>query len=121
MAVALKKHVLVIQYKLGKFDPASKIMPGQDGLKCSVENIHGDVGTGRTQLPVIGCVDYEVFNAGTAIAYLFDGAVKILPGQGWAPQKSSPLPLIDQPTLTFQGDYQQSRNVADLGSPVIQA
>lgn len=115
------KHILVIQYRLGKFDPSSKILPGQDGLKMSVEHVYGDVGTGRAELPVKGCVDYEVFNKGTAVAYLFDGAIEILPGQGWGPSKSSPLPLIDQPNLTFDGDYQRSRNSADLVVPSITA
>lgn len=108
------KHILLIQYRLGKFDAQSKIMAGQDGIKQSVERIYGDVGTGRTELPVKGSINYEVINKGTAVAYLFNGAVEILPGQNWVTTNRSNLPLIDQPTLTFDGDYQQTRNSGDL-------
>ncbi len=114
---ALTKHLVVIQYKPGKFDPSGKVLPGQDGVNASVEHVHGDVGLGQFELPVKGCIDYEVKNEGSAIAYLYDGAIVILPGQSWTPAKSTPLPLINQPKVTFQGDYQMSRNANDLVSP----
>lgn len=114
MAVALTKKVIIIQYKLGKFDEKSPIFAGQPGVQMSVEHIHGDVNTSRVELPVKGCIDYEVINDGSAKVYLFDGAIVILPGQNWTPPKSSPLPLINNPFLTFEGDFQQTRSVADL-------
>ena len=114
MAVALTKKIIIIQYKLGKFDEKSSIFPGQPGVQMSVEHLHGDVNTSRVELPVKGCIDYEVINVGSAKAYLFDGAIVILPGQVWTPPKSSPLPLINNPFLTFEGDYQQTRSALDL-------
>lgn len=115
------KHILLIQYRPGKFDAKSKIMAGKDGLKMSVEHVYGDVGTGRTELPVSGSINYEVINKGTAVAYLFDGAIEILPGQNWVTTNVSGLPLIDQPNITFDGDYQRSRAAGDLVVPSITA
>lgn len=117
MAVALTKHVFIIQYKANNFDEKSAVFPGAPGVLMSVEHIHGDVITSKQELPVKGCVDFSITNKGTAKAYLFDGAVEILPGQTWFPQKSTSLPIINQPVLTFEGDAQLTRSVADVITP----
>lgn len=110
MAVQLKKHVVIIQYKPGNFDGKSVVLPGMPGLIMSVEHVYDN----KTEIPVKGCVDFAITNKGTAKAFLFDGAIEILPGQTWFPQKSSPLPLINQPVITFEGDFQQTRSLLDL-------
>lgn len=113
MAVPLVKYVIIIQYKASIFDQKSAVLPGESGLFMSIESIRDN----KAEIPVKGCVDFAIINKGTAKAFLFDGAIEILPGQTWFPQKSSPLPLINQPVITFEGDFQQSRNSADLLTP----
>lgn len=119
MAAALDKHVVIIQYKPGKFPDNSAINPGENGVIMSVEHIR-DIDK-KTEIPVKGCIDFSITNVGTAKALLFDGAIEILPGQTWFPQKSTHLPLINQPTLTFEGDVQLSRSIADVILPTPEA
>lgn len=118
MAAPLIKHLVVIQYKLGTFPSKSPVFPNEKGLIQSVEHLHGDVANSANyELPIKGCIDYEVVNKGTSIAYLFDGAIEILPGQNYSPAKSSNLPLINNPKVTFEGDFQMTRAIADLVVP----
>lgn len=111
MAIALVYHCVILQYKKGQF-PEKSGFTG-DGVIMSVEHVWK-----KGEIPVRGCVDFCIRNVGTAKAFLFDGAVVINPGESWFPTKSTPLPLINQPVLTFEGDYQLSRALADLNAPV---
>lgn len=115
MAAALDKHVLIIQYRPGKFPEKQAVNPGQDGVLISVDHIRDT--DDKKEIPIKGCIDFSIVNVGSAKAYLFDGAIEILPGQTWFPQKSTPLPLINQPVLTFEGDFQLSRSLSDLIVP----
>jgi len=120
MAAPLVKHLIVIQYRLGTFPNTSPIYPNEKGLIQTTDHLRGDVASSANyDLPIKGCVDYEVVNKGTAKAYLFDGAIEILPGQSYTPPKSSPYPLINQPTVTFEGDFQMTRAIADLVVPPV--
>lgn len=113
MAVPLVKHVIVIQFKKAKFDAKSAVFPGEEGVRIDVDHIRDN----GKEIPIKGCVDFCLVNQGTAKAFLFNGAITILPGQSWFPQKSSPLPIVNQPVLIFEGDYQLSRSSSDLTVP----
>lgn len=85
--------------------------PTGTGVKMSVQHVDR-----KGELPIKDAVDFTVYNTGTSKAYLFGSAVEILPGQTWSPPKSTPLPIVDQPLLKFEGDYEITRNIADLNS-----
>jgi len=115
MAAPLVKHLIVIQYRLATFPSTSPVFPNEKGLIQTTDHLRGDVSASANyELPIKGCIDYEVVNKGTARAFLFDGAIEILPGQSYTPPKSSPFPLINQPKVQFEGDFQLTRAVADL-------
>ncbi|MBS1635230.1 MAG: hypothetical protein JST26_04850 [Bacteroidetes bacterium] len=64
-----------------------------------------------------GCIDFTLFNIGTAKAYLWDNIV-ILPGQTFTLPKSTPLPLANDIPIKYEGDYTLTRNVADISSVI---
>src|ERR1051326_4461093 len=104
MATALVQKLLLIKY-----------VPQEKNGRMGV-NIVQDYITGKTDLHVEDSVDFTVQNKGTAKVYLFGSAVEILPGQSWSPPKSTPLPLNNNIPVTFEGDFQITRNIADLTS-----
>lgn len=62
-----------------------------------------------------GCVDFVLFNIGTAKAYLWDNII-LLPGQAFTLPKSTPLPLANDIPIKYEGDYTLTRNIADIST-----
>ncbi len=65
-----------------------------------------------------GCVDFTVFNIGTAKVFLWDNIV-LLPGQSFTLPKSTPLPLANDIPIKYEGDYALTRNVADISTTIL--
>lgn len=62
-----------------------------------------------------GCIDFTLFNIGTAKVYLWDSIV-VLPGQIFSLPKSTSLPLANDIPIKYEGDYTLTRNVADIST-----
>lgn len=109
MAITLLNKVVIEMQKKSQFtsDKKNAELAGADGIVFSVVNI-----SQKCSLPIKGCTDYVIDNQGSSTAYLFEGAVVIPPGTQWSPKKSSPLPFINEPVITFSGDTQLTRNFA---------
>lgn len=109
----LNKIVIEI-YKKAQFpnDKKNGDLSNADGIWMNVVNI-----TAKTSIPIKGAIDYNIDNQGTSTAYLFEGAVVIPPGTQWTPTKSSPLPYINEPIITFSGDTQLTRIITNAAPP----
>lgn len=64
-----------------------------------------------------GCIDFTLFNIGTAKAFLWDNIV-LLPGQSFTLPKSTNLPLANDIPIKYEGDYTLTRNVADISNTI---
>lgn len=106
----MANKVLVVVYKRIGFT--------FQGCSCEEEavNIDNYSLTSRSELPIRGCVDFTIYNLGTTNAFIFGNIIKIPPGTSWSPPKSSTAPIANQPIITFDGDYQNTRNIADAGN-----
>lgn len=115
MAVTLLNKVVIEIYKKAQFpnDKKNGELSGADGVWMNAVNI-----AAKCSIPIKGAIDYNIDNQGSSTAYLFDGAVVIPPGTQWTPTKSTNLPYINEPIITFTGDYQLTRNISNLTSPV---
>jgi len=67
----------------------------------------------RTELPLTGAIDYTIYNTGATNAYIYGGALKIPPGGFFTPKKTTPLPYSHGHVLTFDNDFQNTRNTSD--------
>ena len=117
MAIPLVNKVVIEMYKLAQFpnDKKNGDFAGKDGIWMSIVNI-----SAKCSIPIKGSIDYNIVNEGTSTAYLFEGAVVILPGMQWSPTKSTPLPYINEPVITFSNDPQLTRNFVSTPPPPVQ-
>jgi hypothetical protein len=106
---SLINKVLLTKYVLAKWKDG--------GVEKDGVNLTMDYFNGKMELPIKGCVDFTVTNVGTAKAYINGNSIVILPGQSWSPPKSTPLPIINQPSLSFENDFENTRNINDVGNP----
>lgn len=61
-------------------------------------------------------VDFVLYNIGTAKVFLWDNLV-VLPGASFSLPKSNSLPLANDISITYEGDYAITRNIADVVVP----
>jgi len=92
-----------------------KHIPIQEN-NSTVINLTSDIVERRSELPIKGCIDFTIYNLGTAKAYLFQRNIEILPGSSWTPAKSATLPYANQPIIEFEGSYELTRNISDLSN-----
>lgn len=102
MAVPLTHRILIVKYMPVTINGVLGIVINTDYIKEG------------TTLDIKGSVDFTIRNEGTAAVFLFGGAIKILTGDSWSPPKSTALPFHSNIPMSYEDDFQLTRNVANL-------
>lgn len=107
-ALALIKRLLLIKYS-----ETTVTFAGKKETEKAVIAEHFFYQEEHKAIFTKGCIDFILFNIGTAKVFLWDSIV-VLPGQSFTLPKSISLPLANDIPIKYEGDYTLTRNVNDI-------